>query len=412
MQERLSWLQSGLPHSVDEFVRSELGWTLEELWDRLNAAQVDAVALAIRSFEQGCGFINADQTGVGKGRTVAAMIHFARRRGVVPVFITAKPALYQDMLGRDLPDVGVTDLHPFITNTRSEWTDRAGSRHASNGSKAQLLAQIAVTGKLPDGCDAFFTTYDQLRHDRVKGLKATADESASPAAAGQPRPDGPIAAALRSLAPKALFFLDESHLAAGEDAESGLTLQSLLRAARGAYFTSATFAKRASNLALYAAKLSLPPELPNLLRRGGLSLLRQLCLEMTHSLQFIRRELDMSGVQFEFKTAVADQARLERLQEQFADVLREVLFVADQAARVAGVSARQRARESGARLFRLVRMFSFAVRAACFRRVVVLQVTHEHRAAPRTFPSASCCATRSGLTSWSANCRGLREPRR
>ena len=40
----------------------------------------------------------------------------------------------------------------------------------------------------------------------------------------------------------------------------------------------------------------------------------------------------------------------------------EVLLVADQAAMAAGVNAKRKALESGARLFRLVRMFSFAVR--------------------------------------------------
>ena len=98
------------------------------------------------------------------------------------------------------------------------------------------------------------------------------------------------------------------------------------------------------------------------MRQGGLLFHRQYTLEMAEAGQLIRRDLDLSGVKFEFKTAVADQARLERLHGQFAEVVLEVLLVADQAAMAAGVSAKKRARESGARLSRLVRMFSFAVR--------------------------------------------------
>ena len=51
--------------------------------------------------------------GIGKGRQAAAMIRFAYKQGKIPVFITAKKALFSDMY-RDLKSIGNSDLRPFI----------------------------------------------------------------------------------------------------------------------------------------------------------------------------------------------------------------------------------------------------------------------------------------------------------
>ena len=42
--------------------------------------QVDAIALAIDNIDKGSGFIIGDQTGVGKGRVVAAMIRYSLKK--------------------------------------------------------------------------------------------------------------------------------------------------------------------------------------------------------------------------------------------------------------------------------------------------------------------------------------------
>jgi hypothetical protein len=80
----------------------------ETLREQFSAEQIDALVLAIRNAEEGKGFIIGDQTGVGKGRVVAAMIKYALNTGKIPIFVTEKPNLYSDMI-RDLDDIGMTD---------------------------------------------------------------------------------------------------------------------------------------------------------------------------------------------------------------------------------------------------------------------------------------------------------------
>ena len=83
---------------IDEFVAKELNWTVKEMWTYLAAEQVDAVAMAIHNHKNGSAFILGDQTGIGKGRVVASMIRYAIINGYVPVFMTQKPTLFDDML--------------------------------------------------------------------------------------------------------------------------------------------------------------------------------------------------------------------------------------------------------------------------------------------------------------------------
>lgn len=100
---------------IDEFVRNELRYTPEEFKKSFSAEQVEALALAIDNIKRGAGFIIGDQTGIGKGRVVAAMIRYARLNGKTPVFVTQMPDLYGDMM-RDLNDIGMSNIRPLMTN--------------------------------------------------------------------------------------------------------------------------------------------------------------------------------------------------------------------------------------------------------------------------------------------------------
>lgn len=100
---------------IDEFVRNELRYTPEEFKKSFSAEQVEALALAIDNIKRGAGFIIGDQTGIGKGRVVAAMIRYAKLNGKTPVFVTQMPDLYGDMM-RDLNDIGMDGIRPLMTN--------------------------------------------------------------------------------------------------------------------------------------------------------------------------------------------------------------------------------------------------------------------------------------------------------
>ena len=107
--------------SIDEFVKTELGYdTIAETYQALAAEQMDSVAMAIYQMKQEQALIIGDQTGVGKGRQMAALIRWAVQRGEKPVFITQKADLFSDIY-RDLVDVGSGDLVPFIFTLTVLW---------------------------------------------------------------------------------------------------------------------------------------------------------------------------------------------------------------------------------------------------------------------------------------------------
>ena len=58
--------------------------------------QVDALALALHALHQGRGFIEADETGIGKGRVLAGLAQWAWRERRLVLFLTEKPNLFSD----------------------------------------------------------------------------------------------------------------------------------------------------------------------------------------------------------------------------------------------------------------------------------------------------------------------------
>ena len=62
---------------IEQFVQKELGYeSPEDLHNALAAEQIDSVAMAIYQMKKGEALIIGDQTGVGKGRQMAALMHF------------------------------------------------------------------------------------------------------------------------------------------------------------------------------------------------------------------------------------------------------------------------------------------------------------------------------------------------
>ena len=78
--------------NVDEFVADALNFgSVSNLHDALAAEQVDGVALAIKSLQDGKAALIGDDTGLGKGRQMAAAIKYAMETDRVPIFITKDP---------------------------------------------------------------------------------------------------------------------------------------------------------------------------------------------------------------------------------------------------------------------------------------------------------------------------------
>lgn len=312
--------------NIDEFVRKELGYdTIEETHQALAAEQVDSVAMAIYQMKKGQALIIGDQTGVGKGRQMAALIRWAVKRGEKPIFITQKADLFSDIY-RDLVDIGSGDLVPFIFNSDGAMVDSNGNTvHKPLSSKE--MAKVFAAGQLPDEYDFAVLTYSQVntgdevsqkeaeeaakkRGGRTKKSKASKDGKATPKATF-----------LRSIAEDNYLFLDESHTAAGTS-NTGAYLQSILRTAKAATFASATFAKRPDTMPLYAIRTAMsqakvePDKLIGIIEKGGVTLQEIMSRELTNAGQMVRRERDMSDVVTDWKT-INDPATVKRARENY-----------------------------------------------------------------------------------------------
>ena len=293
---------------IDAYVAKELGYTLKELiGDQdgpgfFSAEQIDALAMAISNVSEGKGFIIGDQTGVGKGRFVAAMLRYGARKGRIPVFVSQKPGLYADMV-RDLRDIGMADVQSKIiaTNAGKPPVPISGDDDLFVMPTKKEVADLAAAlyqGKLPDGKEYLFTTYDQMK--TVGGKWPTRS------------------LALMSARAKIMLVLDESHTAGGsasgvsadgpralgqEPRNSAEFFRDLVADAAGTVFSSATYAKSPSVMSLYAStNLSLAVQDINTLgatiEKGGVPAQQIIANQLTADGQYVRREKSFDGIEF------------------------------------------------------------------------------------------------------------------
>lgn len=295
---------------VDAFVARELQYnSVAHMHQFFMGLQVDAIALAIWQIRQGKSLIESSQTGVGKGRSAAGVCRWTIINRLIPIFCTYSDTLFSDF-HRDLDDIEFSaGVWPLLFNAGASITEQATGRKifASRGSMKGTLHLIAETGELPRGRNAAFLTYSQVNTDNVQQD------------------------ALKALAPKAVFILDESHTAGGGESNTGLFFQELLEQARGVMFMSATWAKRPDNLPLYAAKTDISIAIPEACRvadavkAGGEPLQTVVSHQLAESGQLIRRELSFEGISILNFIDDRNQAEHEAVSDQVTEVLRAIV---------------------------------------------------------------------------------------
>ena len=303
---------------VDHFLVDRLGYgSRQELWQALAAEQCDFVALAIDQFERGGSFINGSMTGMGKGRHNAALIRYADRRGILPIFFTERPDLYA-ALARDLADIGSGHLKLLATDaglTGAKAIDLPdGTRLTTRPKEAhdRVLDEIVRTGELGPHGDVLVSSYSQMQ--TVKGNETSRRRL------------------MASVAPGALLLRDETQNAAGDGLETkpGLPpnraefLRNIMWQAEAVGDSSATWAKRPDILDLYARtdlRMAAPiAEIGGVAARGGVPMLQALSGMLAQAGQYGRLERDLSGVEYVFEVVDTDH----RMVDRFAAALRAI----------------------------------------------------------------------------------------
>lgn len=297
---------------IDKYVATKLQYDIKKIGDYFSPEQIDAIALGINAVEENRGMINADQTGIGKGRFVAAMLRYAKLNNKRPVFLTIKPELFTDIF-RDIRDINSEGLfkNVFIFNNSVDVK--------VYGSESEILYPATSTTALNDALkkgeiepqyDLVMATYSQFQRERSKNKKSEL---------------------LLSISNEdTMLLLDESHVAAGASQISEIISDSVGNAG-GVIYASATPIKGVKNFSLYSK--CFPPSvdtvlLPDTLALGGESLQEAISTNMAMDGSIIRREHDYSKLTF--KTRFPDEKIEERnrsLMNEVASILSELSYL-------------------------------------------------------------------------------------
>ncbi|MFM0265507.1 strawberry notch C-terminal domain-containing protein [Paraburkholderia sediminicola] len=287
---------------IDEFVASQLDWSVEDLARYVAPEQVDAIALAIHSSARGRGLLEADQTGLGKGRVMAAMARYSVLRDRRVVFLTETPTLFTDFW-RDIKDIGSEDLfNPLIVNDGVAIYDPITGAKLVPASSKSVVDNAIASGELDPAYNLVLATYSQFNRDTAKSAKARWIPTVSRDAA---------------------LLLDEAHNAAGES-NTGKNIGLAIESASFVAYSSATAMKAGKNVMLYS---KLFPEtvdmgmLPETLAAGGEVLQEVLSGMLARDGVLIRREHDLSNLTFSTVTDTVRERRNVELSDRLADIL-------------------------------------------------------------------------------------------
>ncbi len=276
---------------LDDYVAEKLGYRNEDISKYFSAEQIDAIAMAIHNIDNNAGFIIGDQTGIGKGRVVAAMIRYSMKKGITPIFMTEKTGLFTDMY-RDLSDIGMADIHNkiLVTNNSANIPLTEDGKIAIKTTakhNREVLGDIVTERELIGDYKVVFTTYDQMSDQ--KSIRRDL---------------------LRVLAPNAMIILDESHNAGGTDnkPQKGKSprsqfLREIIPQSKAVFYSSATYAKRPDTMSLYSKTdmrfaVDEISKLGAAISQGGVPLQQAVASMLVDAKQYLRRERSFDGVEY------------------------------------------------------------------------------------------------------------------
>lgn len=283
--------------------------------------QIDAIALGIWNMKRGRALILADQTGMGKGRIVAAISRWAAINNRQCNFLTEKASLFSD-LWRDIRDIGSEDsFTPFIMNAEEKIMSLDGDGQSvlvpkTSAAVRQRLISAGVPS-IEDGYNIMLSTYSQYNKPELKSAKSGYIKSASQGA---------------------VIVMDESHNAAG-DSNTGRNITEAVMVSGSALYSSATFAKNAKNMGVYYKAFPSSIDMTSLTETlivGGEPLQEVLSAMLCEDGVLVRREHDLS--QLKFKILEVPKPTLDRntaASDQISDILAAMSFFSGDVEKVA-----------------------------------------------------------------------------
>ena len=311
---------------VDEFVAKEFFYDKNELGEIFSPEQIDALALYAHAERRGRGFLNGDQTGIGKGRFLAACIRRRIMQGGKAVFLTERETNLSD-IWRDIVATRSEDvIRPLIMNADATIINFKTKDVVLHGASPEEMEAAIKSKAIPDNVNLVMGTYSQLNRDidappspRKKDIDSKSPPKKKDVAA-KPR-------WLRSAVGKdVLAVLDESHNAAGEG-NTARNVEAIIGQSGSVVFSSATFASDAKRMAFYARLFPdgiSTGELSSMMQKGGEVFQEVVSAMLVKDGVMVRREFDLSKLTVE---TVVDTTRFERnraMMDAIAPILGEL----------------------------------------------------------------------------------------
>lgn len=305
---------------ADAAVAAALGESLDTLPEILSAEQIDAVAMQLTAQERGRGFLLSDQTGVGKGRSLAAMAKAWLRadpRNKV-LYYTESGEINVPDVCRDFKAVGAwnKDESLFLTSgsvLEKPVLDAALGEPVIDPETGDVMKEIEMTnlnlqdrlailssGEWPRDKRVIITTYTQFRGKEedvsTQWIETALDEHT-------------------------LVVMDEAHNGLNPASRQGQNLRRVLNAVpdENTLFGTATPFREPKGMDLY--KSLLPGNGTEEIKAltDGVAIGGEVAQEVFASMLaedgvFLRRDHDLSSI--EFQVALPDDATIRRYQAQ------------------------------------------------------------------------------------------------
>ncbi|MCY3878845.1 MAG: strawberry notch C-terminal domain-containing protein [Rhodobacteraceae bacterium] len=290
---------------TDGFVADSVGIPRQSLASKLIAEQVDAVAMRMVAAERQRGFLLADQTGVGKGRTLAAIAKQHLLKGGKVLYFTENAEINIPDVWRDLVAVGADDIaEPCILASRPvrlEVTDSGtdGARRVHRTESSPSRKRIYESGEWPAGKNLVITNYSQFNGAETKPSRSWA-----------------------ALAPDVdtLLILDESHNAINRLSNTGKAIRGMIRNVGRAnvVFATATPMRNPSGACLYEPLLPEEKVIDGArifdgLAGGGETAQECLTSMLAEDGVYLRRDHRLSDIEIQIRRPA--DARIARYQE-------------------------------------------------------------------------------------------------
>lgn len=314
LQQYMTSLESRVG-PVDDFVSEQIGMGKASLMSRFSPEQIDGVAIMLSRLLIGRSSILADDTGIGKGRQLAALAVWANKSGRDVIFVTDRANLFSD-LARDLNDIGEWDrFSPLVFNADGEITvdgvgpDAPAQVLAKGEPPASLRRIIEEDLSMRDaGRNICFLTYSQINTEESEKARW-----------------------VKNHAKDALVIFDEAHVCAGSDSNMALHAAEIAASASAVQFASATWAKTPDNLHVYQRAFPSTVAVSTLsetMLKGGETFSEVFSGMLGLEGALIRREHDLSRLEVELLVDEDGRIHNERVSDLVADVLGSAAYLA------------------------------------------------------------------------------------